>query len=88
MISSAQILINAPMLILAFAGACWLGYMIRRKSIKKLQKRVIELEDEMLFNHKQLLKLEAELARKQPFTAMSATVIPIPGANSNQKKAN
>ena len=42
----------------------WTAFMIRHRQMRKLRKQVEELEKEMLSNHRELLKLETELARR------------------------
>jgi len=47
------------LLLLVSAGA---GFFIRTKQIRKKQQRIVELENEMVSNHAEILKLQHELA--------------------------
>ena len=48
--------------VLLIIGAFILGFFLRGKQLRKLRKRVIELEKEMLSNHAEILDLQKERA--------------------------
>lgn len=55
-----------------------LGYMIRRKQIRSLKKKVLELETEMLINHADILELQKQKALlEQNLQASKIPVIPL-----------
>lgn len=55
-----------------------LGYMIRRKQIRSLQKKVLELETEMLINHADILELQKQKALlEQNLQSSKIPVIPL-----------
>jgi hypothetical protein len=54
--------INILVLALLVASAAVLGFIFRSQQISKLKKKVIELENEMLSNHSEILDLQRENA--------------------------
>ena len=57
-----QLTINALLFISIITIATFLGFIVRRKQIWSLRKQVIELENEMLSNHSEILDLQRENA--------------------------
>jgi hypothetical protein len=57
-----QLNINVLVLGGIVVGAWLLGFLIRRAQIAVLKKKVIELENEMLSNHSEILDLQRENA--------------------------
>ena len=56
----------------------FLGFMIRRKQIKRLRKKIFELEKEMLSNHADILELQKSKALlEQNLHASKIPVIPL-----------
>lgn len=71
-----------PVNIYLFGGAILLafftGLIIRRSQIKKLKTKVLELENEMLSNHADILELQKEKANlEQKLKELHIPVIPI-----------
>jgi len=56
------ILLCALIAILLISG--WAAFLIRHRQLLKLKKQVEDLEKEMLNNHRELVKLETELAKR------------------------
>jgi cell division protein FtsB len=57
-----QLNINALLLVGLVASAAFLGFIFRSRQIGSLRKKVIELENEMLSNHSEILDLQRENA--------------------------
>jgi predicted histidine transporter YuiF (NhaC family) len=68
----------------ACAGIC-LGFAVRYRQTRKLQKRTAELEEEMLYNHREILELEKQLAQRLAASLKDTPVFSIPAARANQK---
>ena len=55
-----------------------LGYLIRRKQIRSLNRKVLELETEMLINHADILELQKQKAvLEQNLQSSKIPVIPL-----------
>ena len=54
--------INVFLLVGMVVAACLLGFVFRSQQIRSLKKKVIELENEMLSNHSEILDLQRENA--------------------------
>lgn len=54
-----------------FLIAGWMAFIIRHRQSLRLKKQVEELEKEMLNNHRELLKLETELAKRLAMSVRS-----------------
>ena len=68
--------------VLVFAGIVMvsfvLGFMLRKKQIKSLKRKVFELEKEMLINHADILELQKTKALlEQNLKASKIPVIPL-----------
>lgn len=57
-----QLNVNALLLVGLVVGAAFLGFIFRSRQIISLRKKVIELENEMLSNHSEILDLQRENA--------------------------
>jgi hypothetical protein len=57
-----QLNINLFVLASVVAAAAFLGFIFRSRQISSLRKKVIELENEMLSNHSEILDLQRENA--------------------------
>ena len=57
-----QLNINAFLLAAIVVAAVFLGFIFRSQQISSLRKKVIELENEMLSNHSEILDLQRENA--------------------------
>ena len=57
-----QLTINALLLVSIVTTAAFLGFIFRRRQLWSLRKQVIELENEMLSNHSEILDLQRENA--------------------------
>ena len=55
--------INAILLVALLILAFSLGYLLRSAQLKKQQRKIYELENEMLNNHAQILELEKRHAK-------------------------
>ncbi len=62
MTTSSIFLLGSAIILLFLSG--WMAFIIRHRQLHKLKKQVEELEKEMLNNHRELLKLETELAKR------------------------
>jgi hypothetical protein len=62
MTTYSSLLLYTLFVLLFLAG--WTAFIIRHRQLRRLKKQVEELEKEMLHNHRELLKLETELARR------------------------
>lgn len=74
--------IEVTLSVLALSGTVlaffFLGFMIRRKQIKGLKKKIFELEKEMLSNHADILELQKSKALlEQSLKASKIPVIPL-----------
>jgi type II secretory pathway component PulM len=63
--SFGSILLIVAVAFLAFVG----GYILRKAKAQKMKRRIYELENEMMNNHAEILRLTKELSR----TASAAT---------------
>jgi cell division protein FtsB len=57
-----QLNINALLLVGLVVSAAFLGFIFRSRQIVSLRRKVIELENEMLSNHSEILDLQRENA--------------------------
>jgi cell division protein FtsB len=57
-----QLTINALLLLSIVITAAFLGFIFRSRQLWSLRKQVIELENEMLSNHSEILDLQRENA--------------------------
>ncbi|HTE27185.1 hypothetical protein [Flavitalea sp.] len=57
-----QLNINALLLVAIVTTAVFLGFIFRSRQIVSLRKKVIELENEMLSNHSEILDLQRDNA--------------------------
>lgn len=66
----------------------FLGFMIRRKQIRSLKRKIVELEKEMLSNHADILELQRNKALlEQNLQASKIPVIPLnPGKEDSPDK--
>jgi hypothetical protein len=81
--------ITSTMIILFSAISCFIvGFLIRQQATNKLRKRMLELENEMLANHEEILKLETVLAKmsSESSNAKDTPIITLSN-NQNQQKA-
>jgi uncharacterized membrane protein (DUF106 family) len=62
MTTSTLILLCALITLLLLSG--WAAFIIRHRQMGKLRKQLEDLEKEMLSNHRELVNLETELARR------------------------
>jgi hypothetical protein len=76
-----------PLIVLCSA---FFGYIFRKAAVIKSQKRVLSLENEMLANHAEILKLQQELATIQRAKAAqsSTPVVPMKDSNSDESQKN
>jgi hypothetical protein len=67
-----------------------LGFLLRQQLTQKMRKRMLELENEMLANHEEILKLENVLAKKSSTTTdtKDAPIINLADNKNQQKAAN
>jgi hypothetical protein len=77
-------------LIFLAIGSFVMGFLMRRRNTHKREKRIMELENEMLSNHQEILRLEAALSKLNK-NAESIETSPVINIESNdgisQKKA-
>jgi uncharacterized membrane protein (DUF106 family) len=62
MTTPSTLLFSALIIVLIISG--WAAFMVRQRQLTRLKKQVEEMEKEMLNNHRELLKLETELAKR------------------------
>ena len=62
MTTPSLILLCSLIVILLLSG--WAAFLIRHRQVHKLKKQLEDLEKEMLNNHRELIELETELARR------------------------
>jgi len=67
MTTNALILLCALIILLLLSG--WAAFIIRHRQMLKLRKQLEDLEKEMLSNHRELVNLETELARRLAISA-------------------
>jgi hypothetical protein len=67
-----------------------LGFLVRQAITNKVRKRMLELENEMLANHEEILRLESVLAKLSPGSTHSTDtpIINLNGNKNQQKTAN
>jgi hypothetical protein len=67
-----------------------LGFLVRQAITNKMRKRMLELENEMLANHEEILRLETVLAKVSPDPQHSTDtpIINLNGNKNQQKAAN
>ncbi|HMO31627.1 MAG TPA: hypothetical protein PKE07_01390 [Lacibacter sp.] len=61
------------------------GYLLGRMSVSRLQRRVLEVEDEMLLANKEVLRYVEQ--NKQLTEALEKANIPLPKLESDEEKA-
>ena len=75
---SIELTLNVLVLAVAILTVFLLGYAVRRKQIRSLKRKVIELETEMLINHADILELQKQKALlEQNLQASKIPVIPL-----------
>ena len=75
---SIELTLNVLVLAVALLTVFLLGYAVRRKQIRSLKRKVIELETEMLINHADILELQKQKALlEQNLQASKIPVIPL-----------
>lgn len=62
MSTTALILICSLIILLLASG--WTAFVIRHRQMVRLRRQLEDLEKEMLHNHRELVNLESELARR------------------------
>lgn len=62
MTTTALILLCSLLALLLLSG--WTAFIIRHRQMRRLRKQLEDLEKEMLNNHRELVLLETELARR------------------------
>ena len=73
-----ELTLDAYVLLGIFLLSAFLGYMIRRKQIRTLKKKIFELEKEMLSDHAEILELQKNKALlEQNLQASKIPVIPL-----------
>ena len=78
MITLQTIFYGVIILIIAYIAGRF-GFNLRKKELAKLKRRVGELEEEILYSHREMIHLETELAKRLTATLHgTAPVIPIP----------
>jgi len=60
--SKNTLILSALIILLLLSG--WAAFIIRHRQMRKLRKQLEDLEKEMLSNHRELVNLETELARR------------------------
>src|SRR5690606_17816721 len=81
--SSLSIYINIFFLAFLLTFAVFTGYMVRRAQQKKLRKRVLELEQEMVISHSEILGLQQNIAELRREKKPAATVVAMPEGNKH-----
>jgi hypothetical protein len=82
-----QININVFLLISIVLAATFIGFMFRSYQIASLRKKVIDLENEMLSNHSEILELQKENAMfEQKLKQLHIPVISIKTAREEKLK--
>lgn len=76
-----------PLIVLFSAFA---GFMLRSQQIKNSKRRILSLEDEMLNNHAEILKLQEQLAELQKNLAVGnkSKVVSMKDPGQDEKKDN
>ena len=82
--------INVLWLPLIVLCSAFFGYIFRKATVIKSQKRVLSLENEMLSNHAEILKLQQELATLERSRASQSTtpVVPMKDAGTDESQKN
>ena len=81
--------VNVYMLAGSLVGAVVIGFIFRSKQIKKLRRRVGELEKDLLSNHSDILELQKEktILEQKLKDNSSSLVIPITSVSTDDSKA-
>jgi uncharacterized coiled-coil protein SlyX len=82
--------VNLNLLLLSFfliAVAFTAGLLMRVHLNKKLQKRVYELENEMINNHSEILNLNSQLAKMQKTVVQNTVPVITLNKQANSKTA-
>jgi hypothetical protein len=73
-----ELTLNVYVLLAIIFVSLFLGFMIRKKQLKPLRKKVYELEKEMLTNHAEILELQRTKALlEQNIQSSKIPVIPL-----------
>ena len=65
------------------------GYLLRKGKLVKSQRRVLSLENEMLQNHAEILKLQQQLFNLENAGSTSSTrVVPMKDSNNDDSQKN
>jgi hypothetical protein len=84
-----QLTINLFVLVAIVASATLLGFLFRSLQISKLKRKVIDLENEMLRNHSEILDLHRENASlEQQMKQINIPVINIKSARDEKSGDN
>lgn len=87
-----NISLSAFQLLLLGIATFGAGYFFRTKQLRKKQGRILELENEMVQNHAEILRMQQELSLvKRPAKTESVPVVAFkqePGADSSSRKKN
>lgn len=66
-----------------FTAGVVLGFVCRSRQLKKSQKRILELETEMVTNHAEILRLHKQQAEQEEPTVETVPVISLHKSNSS-----
>lgn len=69
-------------------GSAIFGFLFRKAKLMKSQRRVLSLENEMLANHAEILRLQQDLAvySKEKAARSSTPVVPMKDSNSDESQ--
>lgn len=81
-----EVTINVFVIVAIFAVALAAGFMMRASHISGYQRKVVELEKEMLNNHATILNLQQEIAKLEK-TLIESKIPVIPMKKSKEDEA-
>jgi hypothetical protein len=83
-----QLSFNIPLLVGIIAIAFSTGFLLRGAQLKKLQKRVHELEKEMMASHAEILELQKDRMTLEEKLKDSSSIPVIPITAKEEKKSD
>ena len=84
-------IINPIVVLAALIGGIVLGYAVNRRALAKRQAKIIELEDEMMSSHAEILEIQkayVQLERKLGEQSSPVISMKINGKDSSKEKAS
>jgi hypothetical protein len=82
-----KMIVDIPMLVGIIAAGFTVGFLLRGAQIKKLRKKVLDLEKEMMSSHAEILELQKEKLQLEEKLKRSSQIPVIP-INAKEDKSS